>query len=392
MNKNDLYAKIKEIPVFDTHTHLVKKEVAAKNFWDIAHYFWFLRELQGAGYPKNRKGMQEKERRQAFIKAFQATYNTSMNWVVRQIFKDLYDLEITDINSISEADERIKSSHSNYKWPQEVAAKLAIKKTVVNIKEEANFKLLKGWDVLIPRIDHKLTEWIEVIESSRKQKEKAEEIAAEIEDLIANFKAEKCKGIMFSIPGFKLRTYGYGEDLKINGNTKDEIIVFLLHQICQTAEANNLFIQLFIGMEAGYSRQRTSVNDPEKIVKLHGLFEKYTCDFELVLASEINTLDVVQAARMFTNVYLGGLWWFNFRESSYYDTMQKRFEALSPSKCSLVVSDARCIEWCYGKNLLIKYFLINFLDEKISSGWINEKEALRSAKEWLYSSAEKRYL
>ena len=95
---------------------------------------------------------------------------------------------------------------------------------------------------------------------------------------------------------------------------------------------------------------------------------------------------------MFPNVFAGGLWWFNFRVSSYCECMQKRFEALSPVKSSFVVSDARCIEWCYGKILLIKRIIADYLYKQSEEGWINEDEALRVAQEWLYESAEINYV
>lgn len=32
---------IQQMEVLDTHTHLVGERLAARNFWEIAHYFWF---------------------------------------------------------------------------------------------------------------------------------------------------------------------------------------------------------------------------------------------------------------------------------------------------------------------------------------------------------------
>ena len=39
MNKQEFREKIKkEIPVFDTHTHLGLGSLAASDFWEIGHY------------------------------------------------------------------------------------------------------------------------------------------------------------------------------------------------------------------------------------------------------------------------------------------------------------------------------------------------------------------
>ena len=71
--------------------------------------------------------------------------------------------------------------------------------------------------------------------------------------------------------------------------------------------------------------------------------------------------------------------------------MQKRFEALPPSKCAFVASDARHIEWCYGKILLVKRLVADFLYDQIALGWIDEETALEVARCWLHDSGADLY-
>lgn len=165
----------------------------------------------------------------------------------------------------------------------------------------------------------------------------------------------------------------------------------LLHVICGAADRNGLLVQLFLGVERSWCGTAFPANDTERILKLTALFESYRCEFELVLASELNNLDAVQAAWNFPNVHVGGMWWFNFRASTYRDSMQYRLEALPASKNSIIVSDARCMEWSYGKILLVKKLAAEFLWERVQSGWIDEETALDTANEWFYESAMKRY-
>lgn len=115
------------------------------------------------------------------------------------------------------------------------------------------------------------------------------------------------------------------------------------------------------------------------------------CPLELVLGSSVDNLDAVQAATIFPNVHVGGMWWYNFRASTYRASMQYRLEGLPPSKSVLVVSDARAIEWCYGKVVLIKRLLAEFLSDQIERGWIGRDDALWVAREWLYGAAAVRY-
>ena len=110
-----------------------------------------------------------------------------------------------------------------------------------------------------------------------------------------------------------------------------------------------------------------------------------------MLGSSVDNLDAVQAATIFPNVYVGGMWWYNFRASTYRASMQYRLEGLPPSKCVLVVSDARCIEWCYGKVLLVKHLLADVLHDQIQRGWLGRDDALWGAGEGLYGAAAARY-
>ena len=112
---------------------------------------------------------------------------------------------------------------------------------------------------------------------------------------------------------------------------------------------------------------------------------------QAVVRPQIAVTFRVQAARVFPNVHLGGLWWYNFRASTYRGCMQMRLEALPASKCALVVSDARCIEWCYGKILFVKRLLADFLHGQIELGWLDREEALRVAGEWLHGAAASLY-
>ena len=107
------------------------------------------------------------------------------------------------------------------------------------------------------------------------------------------------------------------------------------------------------------------------------------------MGCELNNLDVVQAARIYRNVQAGGLWWFNFRRSTYEQTLHYRFEALPALRSSIVATDARCIEWCYTKSMLVKRITAEFLSDRIDRGWIDTSDAIGVAKSWLHDSAER---
>jgi glucuronate isomerase len=175
-------------------------------------------------------------------------------------------------------------------------------------------------------------------------------------------------------------------------SSRQEIALLLGHSLYRALDRHAMVAQLFVGVEPTSGGERIGVDDTKRMPNLHGLFDRYPdCRFELIVGAEGNNLDAVQAARVYRNVYVGGMWWYNFRASTYRQSMQYRLEALPSRKCSLVVSDARCIEWCYGKILLIKHLLAEFLCDQIERGWLDRANALRVARDWLHDSAAALY-
>lgn len=389
LSKEAFTKHILQQPVLDTHTHLVGDRLTAKDFWEIAHYFWLFREMQAASYPANAMELSEELRIDAFLEAYHGTRNTLMNIAFTHIFQDLYGIAIRDKASVLEADRAVKQSAQRAEWAQEVADRMQARRFVVNIPEHAEFQGMRQNAILIPRIDGKLGPWVKEIESSNDPATAFAQTRLKLAQLLDAYKEDGIKGIMTTLP-----SYSASANRKVvigQGSTKDEILMMLLHEIGAAAEQRGLLLQLFLGVERSWCGTATPVNDPARILKLSALFEAYACPFELVVASELNNLDIVQAAWNFPNVHVGGHWWFNFRASTYRDSMQYRLEALPAIKSSLIVSDARCMEWSYGKIIVIKRLVGEFLWNQIEAGWIDQATAVQIAEDWLYRSAAKRY-
>jgi len=388
LNHESFMEEIMGFDVLDTHTHLVGSRLAAGDFWEIAHYFWLNREMQAAGYPDDAMELPEEERIEAFLSAYRASRNTLMNWVFTNIFKNLYGIELKDADSVRQADAAVRASSARPEWAQQVANKLSIQAFVTNIPEHAEFKNMDRNAILIPRIDGKIYEWTKQIRDAEQRQEALDEVRAAIFRLIGDIKKQGCPGVMTTLPGYDAKA---NETYPLNEANRDQLMMTVLHIVCEALEQNGLLLQLFLGVERSWCNTAVPVNDPLRIVKLSGLFDRYNVVFELVVASELNNLDVVQAAWNYPNVHVGGMWWFNFRASTYRDIMQYRLEALPAVKSSLIVSDARCIEWSYGKILMVKKLIGEFLYQQIQSGWIDYETAVQVAKGWLYDSAAARY-
>lgn len=394
MDRQELLQNILAMPVWDTHTHLVPNQLAAQTFWDIGHYFWFLRELQAAGYPAQPEDLPEEARIDAYLRAFNATRNTSMNWVVRHILSELYQIELTDAASIRAADRAVRQSAADPTWPRRVVDKLSIRRICIHDREPTEFKDLPGVSSVAP-IDANLA-WNALVERTATATDKqaaAERAVTEIDQAVDHL--TRLGITCMRAPEFPFVALGHSAyaDAPLTAHaSRPEIGVYLGHALYRAMARHAMVAQLFVGVEPTSGGQRIGVDDTKRIPNLHGLFDRYpNCRFELISGAEGNNLDTVQAARVYRNVYVGGMWWYNFRASTYRQSMQYRIEALPSRKCSLVVSDARSIEWCYGKIRLIKHLLAEFLSDQIERGWLDAATALRVARDWLYDSAAALY-
>jgi len=410
--RESLLEAIMPLPVWDSHTHLQGAALPAASFWDIGHYFWYLQQLVAAGYPADHRSLGEDERCAAYARAYAATRNTSMHWTVARILDDLYGVRITDAASVRAADAAIRAAGAAPGWAQRVCARGALRRIVVNEPEDAAFEGVPDTACLVPRVETQIRDWIARLAAG----EDAAGVRAAIATALAAYAAAGCGGVMTSLEAFgpseglrRLRTLRSARDER---DERDEPeppgadpaarAAFVCHALCAAAEAHGLFLQLLIGIEpvfgpgtgpaSGAGRWRSPVNDPQRLLSLHSLFRDYRCQFELVLGSSIDNLDAARAVTLFPNVSVGGLWWYNFRASTYRETMQYRLEGLPPARAVLIASDARCIEWAYGKVVLVKHLLAEFLQGEIARGWISREDALWVAREWLYGAAAARYV
>lgn len=397
MDRIEWREEILRLPVFDTHTHLNNPgvPVPAQNFWDIGHYFWFQEELWSVGYPRNAMALPEDERIDRFVAAFGAMRNTTWHMIVRRIFADLYDVGLSDADSVRRADAIVRARSQEAGWAQSVVDRLAIRKITVNSVERADYPGLPGVGVAVPSWSD-FRAWEDRILQAAGPRTMSEQARHTIERTVAAYAASGIRGMRVEVDPFELggpAAVNAPDTLPAGGADAKTVATFLTHALLQALSDHGMFVQFFLGIKRDVgARSAMAVNDPQRITNLYPLFERYACDFELVVGAPQNNLDAAQPARIYPNVHVGGLWWYNFRPSTYNHAMQVRFEAVPARKSAIVASDARCIEWCYGKILLVKMLLADFLYKQVKHGWIDREGALWVAREWLHDAAARRYL
>lgn len=370
MHKKELKQRIVDLPAYDTHSHLnaPNRPMAAQSFADLGHYFWLSQQLKGVGWVASEA--LNRAAAEAYYDAFSKTKNTAMNWCLRTILHDLYGIEIRSSKDIQTADNIIRERATASGHVEEVCKKGNIRKVVQNLESQAHYPEAPSLSLLVAdKLNAPVSAFLEAPTD-----ESLGEIVSELHDTVDAMARAGQVGARIDFNLFESLDEDRWRDA-------------LLHAIFSRLHRHEMFVQIFIGMmrqpQGSYPQ-----NDPQRITRLYPYFHEYRgCRFELVCAAEGNCMDVVQAAVAHPNVNPGGLWWYTFRPSMYRQTMQQRLEALAPLKCPILASDATCIEWCYGKTMLVKTLVAQFLAEQCEQGWIDEECALHTASAWLHDAA-----
>ena len=111
--------------------------------------------------------------------------------------------------------------------------------------------------------------------------------------------------------------------------------------------------------------QRTIGQLAEMIARHPGL------RFQCFLASRHANQSLCTLARELPNFSLAGYWWHNFFPDAIRQVMAERLDMLPVNKQVGFFSDAYCVEWTYGKALLVRKQLARVLAEKVESGTIH---------------------
>lgn len=380
---DNLKQDIFNLRVVDMHNHLdvdpSNESVVAQNFWDIGEYFWVRRHLWSAGYPVNAADMPFDKRAEAYIKALNRASNTVWVRALKQGIRDLYGMELTDVKSVYALEEIISSRKNIPNYGKEIAEKAKLDCFIVNGDGSKKFGELSGLAVHVESIDKKIKEWSEGIL-------KGDNVLEDIETFFALLKDKKVPGVRTTIN--RMIGFTYREKLIFDNMSYDDAQIAVLHYVSQMCEKYNIFIQFFLGVANDISNIPGPYSDGDGVAKLYGIFEKYNCIFSLITASQAQNIEVVNAANVFSNVQVDGLWWYNFRPSSYREALEIRMEELPSVRSSIIASDAYVIEWCYIKMNLVKQTLYEFMKNEIEKGHIDREMAINVASDWLSGSAK----
>ena len=110
--------------------------------------------------------------------------------------------------------------------------------------------------------------------------------------------------------------------------------------------------------------------------------------FQCFLASRHANQSLCSLARELPNLSLAGYWWHNFYPNAICQVMSERLEMLPSNKQMGFFSDAYCVEWAYGKAVLVRKMMAKVLAGKVLDGQYTKQEALDLAHAILYKAPQ----
>jgi hypothetical protein len=128
--------------------------------------------------------------------------------------------------------------------------------------------------------------------------------------------------------------------------------------------------------------QRTIGQVAEMVARHPGL------RFQCFVASRHANQSFCTLARELPNFSLAGYWWHNFFPHIIRQVMAERLDMLPLNKQVGFFSDAYCVEWVYGKVLLVRKQMARVLAEKIEQGQYSRGDAVAIATSILFESPQ----
>ena len=173
------------------------------------------------------------------------------------------------------------------------------------------------------------------------------------------------------------------------GQLERDTYAAYIHEAFLTAlEKRNVVFQFSFGAEplpfetASRLSQRT-------IAQLAGMIGRHPrLRFQCFLSSRHANQSLCTLARELPNLSLAGYWWHNFFPDTIRQVMAERLDMLPANKQVGFFSDAYCVEWTYGKALLVRKQMARVLADKILQGQFTRDEALAVARAILFDSPQ----
>jgi glucuronate isomerase len=429
----DLEQALALVPMLDVHTHLVGGKLAARGLHDILLYHMVVSDLYGAGCPSGARMTQfprwptpqeTQARIQEALPFLASIRNTSSFWGVRIILADLYDWHepITEQNW-RRLDGLIRERADDRAWQHEILDRLSIRRTGTEIarrgsgEDDDRLQYALEWGFFTRcqwgEFDTALYElercWGRSPQSpspigagARSATDLTIRTLDDVYAALAHYVNAIPYGQILSTAthistDIDFRLVGDGEmEAALSrraeaGPSERDIYASYINEVFLTAleeHAHEIVFQFSLGaeplpFETGSRLAQRTIAQVAEMIGRHPELR-----FQCFLSSRHANQSLCTLARELPNFSLAGYWWHNFFPDVMRQVMAERLDMLPANRQIGFFSDAYCVEWTYGKAVLVRRQMADVFAQKIEQGQYSRDEALAIARAILYESPQ----
>jgi glucuronate isomerase len=429
----ELEAALAELPMFDVHTHLVGGHLGARGLHDILLYHMVVSDLYAAGCPNGSRLTQypgwptEEEAHGRVVEAIPflpLIRNTSCSWMMRLILQDLYDWRepITPENW-RRLDALVRERAEDRSWWYSILDRLNIQRTCTesarreSAADDVRLQYAIEWCFFTRcqwgEFDTALYEleraWgrlpgppAPIGGGERPATDRTIRTLDDVHAAIAHYVNSIPYDLVLATATHFSTDIDYRpvSDTEMAaalvrrsqaGPAERDIYASYVNEAFLTAlekHGRSIVFQFSLGaeplpFEAGSRLSQRTIGQLAEMIARHPALR-----FQCFVSSRHANQSLCTLARELPNLSLAGYWWHNFFPDVIRQIIAERLDMLPVNKQVGFFSDAYCVEWVYGKTLLVRKQLACVLADKVQAGQYTRNDALAVAKAILFDSPQ----
>lgn len=420
-----------ELPVLDPHTHLVGGKLGARGLHDVLLYHMVISDLYSAGcpngsrlteYPGWASPEEARSRIEEALPFLPKIRNTSTYWGLQIILRDLYDWkEPISADNWAGLDARVRERADDRAWHHDILDRLNIRRSCTELarreggEDDERLQYVLEWAFFCRcqwgEYDTALYElercWGKTPESpapigsgERPPTEQTirslDDVHAAIQHYVAAIPYDEIVSVATHVStdlDYRPRSDGEMEAALARrahaGAIERDVYAAYIHEAFLSAlevQTPSPVLQFSLAAEALPYETGSRVSQ-HTIAQLAEMIARHPrIHFQCFLASRHANQSLCTLARGLPNFSLIGYWWHNFFPDTIRKVMAERLDMLPMNRQIGFFSDAYCLEWTYGKAIIVRKQMARVLAEKIRQGQYSFDDAVAIAREVLFDT------
>ena len=408
---HELLAEIERVPAVDVHTLVRAVSPGASDLSQIALYHFVTTELESAGIDPRVFEIGDAKKRLAEASAgFTRIKNTTSYWCLTQILGDLYDTAPPHEWDIEQVWAKAEKTAADPRWAETALERANVSKVFVTC----------DWRKALPRASEKFLPVLRVdslvneahmsrtLESLTEVTGQSVYEAGDLKKAVVELvRKAKEGGAVAAAAAFEPQVdFEQGDrdaadrilslvllGQKTNREDRKALRSYVMDLVLQNCSEHEMPLQLMLGIKHVRSADRAiTAYEPSSVAMYADLLKRHDgVKFDVFTSNDTICHELAVIARNYPNVFLSGHWWYLEFPTHIRKMLRERIEMLPMTKCCGFFSDARCVEWVYGRVRLIRRELAFALADLVREGYLSEGAAVEVAGHYLAENPKRIY-